>query len=149
MIRHRQTPHVPGVRPGNCIQVCLAGIFDEPVLGRIPHVAWLDPEFGVPNKFAWWGVIVDTVRRYGCDIWVASSADRQTPLPPDSFPADDLLPAGQELVGVVGCGPSPRGPWGHAVIVDRDGELLHDPHPSGLGVPFLDELWLITRQVAA
>lgn len=93
-------------------------------------------------------MIIDTVRGYGCDIRVISTDDRATPLPADTFPLTRHVPAGHELVGVVGCGSSPRGPWGHAVIVDRHGALLHDPHRSQRGVPFLDEVWLLTRRRA-
>ena len=33
----------------------------------------------------------------------------------------------------IACGKSPRGPWGHAVVV-FDGRIIHDPHPSGAGL---------------
>ena len=36
-------------------------------------------------------------------------------------------------------GPSPRGPWRHCVLMDRDLRLVHDPHPSGLGIVVADE----------
>jgi hypothetical protein len=35
---------------------------------------------------------------------------------------------------VIGIGPSPRGPWGHAVLVTPDLSLVHDPHPDRTGV---------------
>ena len=35
----------------------------------------------------------------------------------------------------IGCGPSPRGPFLHAVIIDlRTGATVHDPHPSRAGI---------------
>lgn len=150
MIRHRQQPHVPGLTPGNCVQCCIASILDEPVLDRIPHVAWLDPKFSddsdvAANPHAWWGILQDAVARYGCTLHCVGSPSRAEALGEEMFPLSRLVSDTHELVGAIGCGSSPRGPWGHAVVVDEHGQLLHDPHPSGVGVPFLDEAWLIIR----
>ena len=157
MIRHRQQSHVPGLTPGNCIQCCLAGILDEPLLDRIPHVAWLHADFTddpavTGNPHAWWGILRNTVADYGCGLHCISSDNREEPLPADTFPLSKHVADGSVLVGAIGCGPSPRGPWGHAVIVDEHGHLLHDPNRSDVGVPFLDEVWLIVgeaQEVAA
>jgi hypothetical protein len=43
----------------------------------------------------------------------------------DQFPGDALF---------IVTGPSPRGDWLHCVLMDRDLQLVHDPHPSGLGI---------------
>lgn len=154
MIRHRQHPHRPSAGiPGNCLQVAIACVLDEPVLGRIPHFGQLDPAFAdTANPHAWWAVLLDTVARYGCQLYtIADKDDWHRPIPDDVLPVTELLERSgitDELVGVIGCGPSPRGPWGHATVVDINGMLLHDPHPSDAGVLWLDELYMITRSAA-
>ena len=44
----------------------------------------------------------------------------------------------------IGCGESSRG-CGHAVIIDKKGNLIHDPHPSGEGVKKIDYCLIITK----
>lgn len=49
-------------------------------------------------------------------------------------------------------GPSPRGPHvkgGHAVLVNADGTLAFDPHPSREGVLSVENIYMIRRKPAS
>lgn len=98
-------------RLGDCVRACLASLLEVP-LKYVPHVIE-HPE--------WWTCARLAVR--------------------------DLTDGEKDLIGVddrnqvivpmpvIASGPSPRGDWLHAVIVDSaTGKLLHDPHPSRAGL---------------
>ena len=101
---------------GNCYAAALASIIERP-LSFVPNFAQHD------ERHRWWWESRHWLRRV-CDLDIVST-DK-----------DGLL--GCSPPYAIGYGPSPRGPWGHAVVVDGQGNLVHDPHPSGDGVLSLD-----------
>lgn len=122
---------------GNCYQAALASVLELP-LEQVPHFAqdgvhrcessgeWLTAR-GLVRSF--YDGDARLALRYplrvepGTDFW-------GTPV--------------ESLVGALGAGPSPRGPWRHVVVLDPEtGDMLHDPHPSGAGVLEVDEVELI------
>ena len=92
---------------GNCLQACLASIFDL----DLEDV----PEFGVGDdwyeKFREW-----CLEKFGLQ-------------PVDIVADGSFEPRGWHLIH----GKSPRGDWNHA-IVGYDGAGRHDPHLKGNGV---------------
>lgn len=39
-------------------------------------------------------------------------------------------------------GPSPRGNFYHAVVGDTDFNMVHDPHPSGVGILLVEDFFV-------
>lgn len=97
-----------GVTRGNCWQACLASLLDLP-LDDVPHFVDIDEQGGED----WWHSTVTWLWEKGFAMHV-----------PDTHPEN-----GYYLV----TGKSPRGDFYH-VVVYRNGELDHDPHPDGAGV---------------
>lgn len=97
-------------RPGDCWKACVASILDVKDYDSVPHFVALED---------WWG----ETHRY---IWETTGKSLRKWRDPNH------IPDGIEYF--IGTGPSPRGDFYHAVIVDREGNLVHDPHPSGLGI---------------
>jgi hypothetical protein len=92
---------------GNCLQACLASIFDL----DLEEV----PEFGIED--GWFEEFEDwCVERFGLqpiDIDIPSTGEFFTPI-------------GLHMIN----GKSPRGDWNHAVVADS-GDIIHDPYPEG------------------
>jgi hypothetical protein len=88
----------------------VASLLDVEDYDSVPHFVELDD---------WWGLTCSFVReRTGKSVaW---------------WDNPESIPLGIDLL--IGSGPSPRGNFWHAVIVDRQGNLVHDPHPSRAGV---------------
>jgi len=98
-----------GEEQGNCLQACVASIF-EVALEDVPHFIKLaDPEEEM-QQF---------VKRYGL-YWYCLAVDRH------NNPREILR--GYHLIE----GISPR--MLPHVVVGFQGETVHDPHPSGLGL---------------
>lgn len=122
--------HDDPARPGNCFAAAVATAIDRP-LSEVPHfVEWgqhlhngqskvSDFEDADADRKCWWAMFLGYVA--ACGLW---------PEPIASL--DDAKPG--EIVFVNG--PSPRG-IAHQVLY-RDGELWHDPHPSGDGLASID-----------
>jgi len=101
-----------GKRPGNCWQACVASLLDLP-LDQVPHFIEVSPRTWERHT-----------RRF---VFEHTGLDLGCFLP--EFP---LTEPGQY---VIGSGPSPRGDFLHAVILDgATGALAHDPHPSRAGL---------------
>jgi hypothetical protein len=96
----------PNFKVGNCLQAAVASLFELP-LQRVPHFAAYE----------------DWETRY--QAWLR---DRGIAL--DCVAASDYALAGVPLIVT---GKSPRGDFNH-VVIELDGQLYHDPHPSGAGV---------------
>lgn len=113
-----------GSRPGNCLQACIASIFELP-LDDVPHF--------VEFKSQWYDKFNAFLAEH--DLWpIELSCDHH--LPTDSYFKD----AGYYLAG----GKSPRGIM-HSVVY-HNGELAHDPHPKGGGlVEFVDITVFVKR----
>lgn len=115
----RQDGHDENGVAGDCLRACIATTLDCDLLD-VPHFADIDGE--APNGWGLWFLAWRAwmVARNGMDVAAIESLE------------SILEWGGQEAV--VAGGPSPRGPFGHVVVVDRNGDLLHDPHPSRLGL---------------
>lgn len=103
---------------GNCLQASFASLLGMP-LDDVPHFAAISG----PD---WWPAIFRFIHE-------SSDGKLQLCLRPLRFPVygEDDTPADRLRGYVIGVGPSPRGDWDHAVILDAiTGELIHDPHPT-------------------
>ena len=96
----------PGVRRGNCLQAAFASLFELP-LEAVPHFVAEDD---------WWGCL---------ERWLAARG-----LLPVWVPHSDVIPWG---IPYLATGVSPRGEFKH-VVIEQNGELIHDPHPEGTGL---------------
>lgn len=101
---------------GDCLSACIASVLDLP-LDDVP-IFVAEPD--------WYGACVAWLRARGIALVLLQNLQNEWPwIPPDNLPI---------IVG----GPSPRGPWHHAVVgIWRDGgamQVLHDPHPSRAGL---------------
>lgn len=103
---------LPGNQRGNCMQAAVASLF-EMDLPDVPH-------FVSYGQDEWWDVLRTFFAERGLGIvW--------QPLDPA---VGGWAPLG---VDVMVTGKSPRGAFNHVVLM-RDWELSHDPHPSGDGL---------------
>lgn len=96
------------VQRGNCLQAALATVFDLP-LDEVPHFVAMPAD-------VWWSAL---------ERWLAERniAVNWLPQPP-------WYPLGAYYLMT---GKSPRGDFKH-VVVCRNGDLIHDPHPDGTGL---------------
>lgn len=134
------TPHLQtifssrdGSTKGNCLVACVASVLDLPSLDGIPH--FIDAER------AWFSVLHRFLVQHDCEMhgsFYFSQGDW-----------NELLNRSHGIDGFfITCGRSPRGEWvtgGHAVIY-RNGELAHDPHPSGDGILTIEYSLMIERK---
>lgn len=120
MIRHSQQVisdpergdgHDSNGRPGDCWKACIASLLDLP-MESVPHFAELGD--------TWWEATQEFIetQKAGHELrwW------------------EDILAVNVGSEFLIASGPSPRGDFQHAVIVDRAGQLVHDPHPSRAGL---------------
>lgn len=96
---------LPGDQRGDCLRACVASLFGLP-LAEVPHFVAHDD---------WWGCL---------EGWLAGRNMAVTWI--EGGPTVWHTP-------YIATGKSPRGPFKHAVI-ERNGDLIHDPHPSGAGL---------------
>lgn len=106
----------PEKQRGNCLQAVVASLLDLP-LDEVPHFVQDDVNSG--GKVHWWHSMVEFVRTHG---WGLHSAML------DTHPGEHLMVAG----------PSPRGKGIHHVVIYKDGEMVHDPHPDRTGLVSID-----------
>lgn len=97
-----------GVTRGNCWQACLASILDLP-LDDVPHFVDIDARGGEN----WFHSTINWLWKRGLAMYT-----------PETHP---------ENMYYLVTGKSPRGDFYH-VVVYRNGELVHDPHPDRTGV---------------
>ena len=110
-----------GEAAGNCLQAALASLFDLP-LDSVPHfVAYSDAQWWAEFN-AWLG------SRFG--LFIVSITREQVPY---------LDQRGYYIQ----YGNSPRG-FPHVVIA-KDGEMVHDPHPDGTGLVKVEGEYVIAR----
>lgn len=100
---------------GNCMQAAFASLLDFP-LRAVPNFAEMPSHEWHENLFRWLGFL-------GLDV--------ENVYPPGAAPSGYAMASGL----------SPRGVL-HMVIV-KDGELVHDPHPSRAGVQTIECYWTI------
>lgn len=111
-----------GSADGNCLMACLASIL-ECSLEELPE---LTPAH---DDGSWWNVVREAARERG---WWAIYYGQES----DQFPR--VAPQGYAIAG----GRSPRLPEGHCVVA-LDGMIVHDPHPSRVGLDGPIEDWIV------
>lgn len=109
-------------RHGNCYSACLASLFEIP-LDQVPNFF----DVAGDDDSAWWGEVRSWLRARGFGV-ITVLVDENSRL--------DLFD-GWFIVGGESC----RG-IGHATIW-RDGQLVHDPHPSKCGIIKADSVDLL------
>jgi hypothetical protein len=102
-----------GSKHGNCLQACVASVLEMP-LERVPHFVLFDDWIGEFDSF---------LARFGL-----------TSLTLDAHQVNEWKPVGFHLIG----GKSPRGDFWHSVV-GHNGEMVHDPHPSGDGLRTIED----------
>ena len=103
---------LPGEQRGDCLRAVVASLMELP-LEEVPHFVSLPQD-------EWWDAVEGFFRDRGLLIvWN-----------PIAQNVGGWLPLG---IDIMVTGKSPRGDWNHVVIM-RDWELVHDPHPSGDGL---------------
>ena len=110
--------HAPPHSKGNCLAACIASIM-ELSIDEVPALEELRSD-------VWWGYLWYwlELRGWGLeDHWRDTGGDNCTGaiLTP---PEDEFYIAG---------GPSPRGDFGHVVVM-KGSRLIHDPNPHGGGL---------------
>ncbi len=98
---------------GNCLQAAIASLLDLP-LGDVPH--FVQDHVDSDGQRDWWDSLVAFVRSQG---WNPHAA-----MPITDYPDQHLFVSG----------PSPRGGGIWHVVIYRDGQLVHDPHPDRTGL---------------
>lgn len=97
--------------PGDCLRACVVNMtglsYDE-----VPHFA---------NEEDWWLSLLTFAYQHDAEIsYVDVSRWHYYPKPNAEM--------------YIAIGPSPRGEYTHAILVDKDLNLVHDPYPGGKGV---------------
>lgn len=101
-------PAVPG-RMGNCLQAAIASVLDLP-LDEVPHFVQNDEDSdGEVN----WSTSLG--------VWLGLRGLQVDPTA-EPLPGEAYLVTGRSARGVM------------HMVVYRDGDLVHDPHPSGEGL---------------
>jgi len=110
----------PAGERGNCVQTCLASLLGLP-LSEVPHFYDTDEPAEVQHvKTNEWLAARGWLRMWVEWNWLESG---WITVPPEAL--------------VIVSGKSPRGYWHHVVIgkiVDKWWKLVHDPHPSQMGL---------------
>lgn len=127
----RRDGHTADGMAGDCLRTAIAGALG---LERdtVPHFV------SMPTVSAeWWWELQRWAREQLGDVIVyAWSPERWREVAADY----DLSYPGGRPFTVIG-GPSPRGPFDHAMVGDLDLEPVHDPHPLGMGLRRVDEVY--------
>lgn len=106
---------------GNCMAACFASIF-ELDLDDVPNFA------AVPGDgYEWWDAVQDWLRGRGYFALVVE---------------DEKMLSFRYPTYTVVSGKSPRGDFEH-VVVYRNGQMVHDPHPSKDGIETVTSAWFL------
>ena len=111
---------------GNCLMASLASILEAP-LDTMPVLS------NANDDGTWWDLlqIACNANGYAAIYWTNGG----------DCPA--FKPYGYHIAN----GPSPRGDFGHSVVA-LDGEIVHDPHPSRLGLRMPITSWILVYPLA-
>ena len=127
MKRLTQTILADPARPdvqGNCLQAALASILDLPLV-EVPHFVQDDHDHPDDPDWHWYSRMLAWLTARGLHLRDGDGA------PPGSL--------------VLALGKSPRG-LGH-VVIQRDGETVHDPHPDRSGLVSVETTWRFMDEV--
>lgn len=115
---------------GDCLRTAFAGALG---LDRdtVPHFVGL-------TEAGWWWELQRWMREHvdrnvylwTTDVWREYRAAGNAP----TYPGRPY---------VVVDGPSPRGTFNHAVVADLDLNVVHDPHPLGVGITDVQYVWVL------
>lgn len=105
-------------RIGDCFRACLASLLELPI-DDVPAPEAYD------NAAAWWRVYRDWLRARGLAILTHTE---------DEAIWRDWFVRTQGDVYHIASGPSPRHPGTDHSVVMRNDVMVHDPHPSGVGL---------------
>ena len=117
----------PDGRIGNCWPAAVASALDLP-LEAVPHF-WAEADAAGEDDEGW-GRYHTFLRERGLRLEFRGALDVEWPAPEDCV--------------VFGVGPSPRDVQ-HMVLLDRWGNLAHDPHPSRAGLTSLAYIEVMAR----
>ena len=111
---------------GNCLQAALASLLDLP-LSDVPHFVQDDVDHDGEHvtEWNWWLRMRDWLHGRGLSMTSAGICDPE----PGEY--------------VLAMGPSPRGNGIHHVVINRDGQLAHDPHPDGTGLMSVQSVYMV------
>lgn len=115
-------PSAPVEEQGNCFAACLASLLGLPLAEVEGYQSGLDTTEAVEAR--WWGQLQGWLKARGLIALQLAFANGETP---------EQFTYGRPELRYIANGKSPRGEWDHSVVF-CDGELEHDPHPSGSGL---------------
>lgn len=126
--------NIEGTEHGNCFSTAIACLLDLDITDV--------PELQEHSDGGWYPIYKEFLNKHGFwedGVWGVS---------PESSWNSDFV--NSQYMGIDGLfivgGTSPRGfARGHAAIYNKQGELIHDPHPSGDGVLKIEEIYLIGK----
>lgn len=120
-LRRRDGHTIDGI-PGDCLRAAAATVLAVPQ-EHLRHYA---------QDLSWFASMRRDARQRGLDWFhVDNSTYEQAGFA--SF-----------VTAALASGPSPRGTFWHVVVVDADGTMLHDPHPSRAGLEEARDRFLLT-----
>lgn len=108
---------------GNCLQAVIASLLDLP-LDEVPHFVKEHVDSG--GQLHWWDQMWKWLAARGWAIHAAGL---------DTHRTENLMASG----------PSPRGNGIHHVVIYRDGEMVHDPHPDRSGILSVEDCFGLHR----
>jgi len=114
--------HLPGEPPGNCFPACIASLLEV----SISDV----PQPGIDDKDDW----SEYWTRLGA--WLEGLGFHLIQVSPGWWSTSVMSESESDLW--IGSGPGPRG-HRHSVVMRGAGFLVHDPHPSGVGLLEVDD----------
>lgn len=115
-------------RRGNCQSAAMASVLD------LPLAEVIDTASDECRDAGFWQSVGD---------WLAGRGLKIVHL----FPSEEAVGALKGLYSI-GCGPSPRGPFWHAVVC-KNGVMVFDPHPSDDGLLSIERHDIIVPMSAA
>ncbi len=124
----------PVAEQGNCFAACVASLLEIPLAEAETYIDGLT----TPNQLEaqWWERFVS---------WCGERNLVPLYLPWGEEATPDQYAYGKPGMRYIACGKTPRGEP-HAVVY-RDGELDHDPHPSGIGIEKVDSYVVLAAKL--
>lgn len=118
----------PDQQRGNCLTAVVASLLDLPI-EAVPNFVQDDVDHSNDDPdWNWWTRLHRFIREHGHEMRYLRPVD--SPTCPEGSPFPDPEPG--EFYAVVGI--SPRDPAIHHIVIHRDGQMVHDPHPDGTGL---------------
>lgn len=119
----------PDQQRGNCLTAVVASLLELPI-DAVPNFVQDDVDHGNEDpEWNWWTRMHRFVQSHGHAITVLRVKPEQ------EFPD----PEPGEHYAVIGI--SPRDPRIHHIVIYRDGQMVHDPHPDGTGLVEITDEW--------